>query len=135
MHERKRKIDENVRQNMIRRRVGRKITHLHLVLLNRSRPGPPPPPPLSPTSGPTSADTPRHDSSTSDVMKLRTMGGPPEELQDGLLDTERQSSRTNETGGLHGASMATGSGLNKAEKAETKGSQGDVGTGTSKDCP
>ena len=33
---RKRKIDMNVRQDKIRRRVGRKITHLHLVLLRRA---------------------------------------------------------------------------------------------------
>ncbi|CAL8351985.1 unnamed protein product [Boreogadus saida] len=45
-----------------------------------------------------SANTPRHDSSTSDFMKLQTMGGPPEELWNGLLDdTKRQSSRTNST--------------------------------------
>ncbi|CAL8389302.1 unnamed protein product [Arctogadus glacialis] len=45
-----------------------------------------------------SANTPRHDSSTSDFMKLQTMGGPPEELRDGLLDDpKRQSSRTNST--------------------------------------
>ncbi|CAL8395533.1 unnamed protein product [Boreogadus saida] len=45
-----------------------------------------------------SANTPRHDSSTSDIMKLQTMGGPPEELWNGLLDdTKRQSSRTNST--------------------------------------
>ncbi|CAL8338188.1 unnamed protein product [Boreogadus saida] len=45
-----------------------------------------------------SANTPRHDSSTSDFMKLQTMGGPPEELRNGLLDdTRRQSSRTNST--------------------------------------
>ncbi|CAL8378270.1 unnamed protein product [Gadus morhua 'NCC'] len=45
-----------------------------------------------------SANTPRHDSSTSDFMKLQTMGGPPEELRTGLLDdTRRQSSRTNST--------------------------------------
>ncbi|CAL8293751.1 unnamed protein product [Arctogadus glacialis] len=44
-----------------------------------------------------SANTPRHDSSTSDIMKLQTMGGPPEELRNGLLDdTRRQSSRTPE---------------------------------------
>ncbi|CAL8284488.1 unnamed protein product [Gadus morhua 'NCC'] len=45
-----------------------------------------------------SANTPRHDSSSSDFMKLQTMGGPPEELRNGLLDdTMRQSSRTNST--------------------------------------
>ncbi|CAL8342933.1 unnamed protein product [Arctogadus glacialis] len=45
-----------------------------------------------------SANTPRHDSSTSDDMKLQTMGGPPEELWDSLLDdTKRQSSRANRT--------------------------------------
>ncbi|CAL8384625.1 unnamed protein product [Gadus morhua 'NCC'] len=45
-----------------------------------------------------SANTPRHNSSTSDFMKLQTMGGPPEELRNGLLDdTRRQSSRTNST--------------------------------------
>ncbi|CAL8327636.1 unnamed protein product [Gadus morhua 'NCC'] len=45
-----------------------------------------------------SANTPRHDSSSSDFMKLQTMGGPPEELRNGLLDdTRRQSSRTNST--------------------------------------
>ena len=72
MHKRKRKIDENVRQNKIRRRVGRKITHLHLVLLNRSEPGPPAFSPTSgPTSCPTSANTPHHDSSTSDVSRER----------------------------------------------------------------
>ncbi|CAL8277853.1 unnamed protein product [Boreogadus saida] len=44
------------------------------------------------------ANTPRHDSSTSDFMKLQTMGGPPEELWNGLLDdTRRSSSRTNST--------------------------------------
>ena len=38
------------------------------------------------------------DSSTSDFMKLQTMGGPPEELRNGLLDdTRRQPSRTNST--------------------------------------
>ncbi|CAL8241893.1 unnamed protein product [Gadus morhua 'NCC'] len=45
-----------------------------------------------------SANTPCHDSTTSDLMKLQTMGGPPEELRNGLLDdTRRQSSRTNRT--------------------------------------
>ncbi|CAL8256686.1 unnamed protein product [Boreogadus saida] len=35
---------------------------------------------------------------TKDFMKLQTMGGPPEELWNGLLDdTRRQSSRTNST--------------------------------------
>ncbi|CAL8239475.1 unnamed protein product [Gadus morhua 'NCC'] len=45
-----------------------------------------------------SANTPRRNSSASDFMKLQTMGGPPEELRNGLLDdTRRLSSRTNST--------------------------------------
>ena len=60
------------------------------------------------------------------------MGGPREELQDGLLDTETvQQDQRDLRGGLHGAEAATEGGLSEARKAETK--ERDVGTGTSKD--
>ncbi|CAL8234898.1 unnamed protein product [Boreogadus saida] len=71
----------------------------------------PPPPAFSLTSGPSSANTPRHDSLHQTSMKVTNMGGPPEELWNGLLDdTRRQSSRTNRTRvvGLHGACVARG---------------------------